>query len=230
MKSWLLTLFILLDFTGTTLAQTNTDFIRAMDSYRSNKMAGSGVKELTLDDITGSPYLVDDFINGSVFTNSEIEYLDIPLRYNIYSDAMEFKTEKNEVLLLDTPEMVKKIEFGEYKVVYAPFSESKKIQRGYFIVLVEGKVSLYTKPKIEFIKATLPAGYQEATPAKFERKPDSFYVRVGMDEAKLVENKKDLLEIIPDQKEKLEEFIKLKKTRFNKAEGLTELIRYYNSL
>jgi len=230
MKTIVLTIFITFIFAGTSFAQTSTDFIKAMDSYRSTKLIGGGLNALTEKDIEGSPYLNNDFISGKVITTTNIEYEDIPLRFNIYNDQIEFKTEGEEIMTLAVSEIFEKIEFGEYKIFYAPYSNAKKIKHGFFIVLEGGKVELYAKPEIKFIEATKPAAYQEAQPAKFNRRPDSYYIRIGMDEAKLVENKKTLVDIFPDNKDKIEEFIKKNKTKTNDPESLKELVQFYNSI
>lgn len=231
MKKYFLALWMVIAFTGVSVSQTDYELHRAIDLYRQNKNVGGENKTwLYESDILGSPYLSEEFTNGTVFTTSKTKYVDVPLRYNIYNDAIEFKNAEGQIQTLAAPEIVEKIEFGDYQIGYIPFSVVKKIRYGFFIQLEEGKVSLYARPNIIFIKATEPGAYQEALPARFERKPDSFYLRVGMDEAKLIENKKDLLEILPDHTEKLEEFIKKSKTKFNKTESLKELVKYCNSL
>jgi len=193
-------------------------------------LEGNSKGLLTESDIEGSPYLEDNFIKGSVYTTSKTEYVDVPLRYNIYNDQLEFKTGNDKVQALAAPEMIEKIEFGNYKMVYAPYSISKKIRRGFFVVLAEGKSSLYEKPRITFKEATEPGGYKDAEPAKFVRNTDEYYIRVGENQAKLVGNKNDLLEVFPDHQKQLETFIKKNKIKPNKPESLKELVKYYNSL
>lgn len=231
MKNYFLTIIAIVTFSGASFSQVDYELNRAIDLFRQNKIAGGETKiQLYENDIQGSPYLCEEFINGTLFTTSKTKYVDVPIRFNIYNDAVEFKTAEDQVQSLAAPEIVEKIELGEYQMAYIPFSVLKKIRRGFFIILEEGKVSLYSRPNILFIKATEPGPYLEAQPARFERKPDTFYIRVGMEDAKLVENKRDLLDILPDHAEKLEEFIKKNKTKFNNAESLKELVKYCNSL
>lgn len=230
MKRLIFSLFALAILSFTSYAQINSDFIKAMDAYRSNKMIGGISQFLSAEDIQGSPYLNDDFIQGKVYTTSGTAYENIPLRYNIYSDDMEFKTEQNEVMSFAAPETVEKIEFGENLMVYIPFTYAKKIRKGYMFLLEEGKVSLYMRPEIAFVDATQPGAYKDATPARFDRKPDTYYLRSGSEEAKLIESKKDLLEFFPDHNAEVEEFVKKNKVKDNDAGSLKELVKYYNSL
>ena len=143
---------------------------------------------------------------------------------------MEFRTGQNEVMSFAAPETVEKIEIGENLMVYIPFTYAKKIRKGYLILLEEGNVSLYLRPEIVFVDATQPGAYKDATPARFDRKPDTFYLRLGSEEARLIENKKDLLAFFTEHTAEVEEFIKKNKVRHNDAVSLKELVKYYNSL
>jgi len=231
MKKYWLTITIMCLFTGIITAQSNYELRQAMDLFKTNKMLRDDSRGLLSEkDFQGSPYLDDNFVKGSVYTTSKTEYVDVPLRYNIYNDQIEFKTGDNRVQALAVPESIEKIEFGNYKMVYIPYSISKKVRRGFFVTLAEGKASLYEKPRVTFKEATEAGAYKEAEPAKFVRNTDEYYIRVGENQAKLVGNKNDLLEVFPDHQKQLETFIKKNKIKPNKPESLKELVKYYNSL
>ena len=231
MKKYNVIAIVFLLFAEFSLAQTNYELRQAMDLFKTNKMIGGDSKGLlTESDIKGSPYLEDNFVKGTVYTTTKAQYVDVPLRYNIFNDQIEFRAEDSSIQALATPEIVEKVEIGKYKMVYAPYSIAKKIKKGFFIVLEEGKASLYSKPNIIFKDATEPAPYKEAEPAKFIRKSDEYYIQVGNSQAKMVGNKKDLYEIFPDNIKQIETFIKKQKIKTNDPESLKELVIYYNSL
>ncbi len=216
-----------------TFAQNNLYELReSLDFYRTNKMMSGEWKTgtLTESEIDGSPYLNDEFINGSIFTIQKQQYANIPVRYNIYNDQLEFKTESGEIQALASPEIVEKVEFGNYKMDYLPYTYSQKIHKGFFIILAEGKASLYAKKNITFKDAEPPGAYKEAQPPKFVNSADNYFIRIGEQEAKIVSNKKDILEIFGDHQKEIEVFIKKNKTKTNKPESLIELVQYYNSL
>ncbi|MBN1987496.1 MAG: hypothetical protein JW761_14390 [Prolixibacteraceae bacterium] len=230
MKKYYLSVFILF-WAANVLTAQNLDVRQAIDLFNTSQMlkGGSFLETLSESEIEGSPYLENEFIKGTLFTTSNTQYVDVPLRYNIYNDDLEFDT-GNGVQALTTPEIIDKVEFGKYTMVYLPYSMAKKIRRGFFILAEEGNASLLIKPEIEFKKATEPGAYKEAEPAKFERKTDSYYIRVGTSEAKLISGKKDMMEVFPDNHEKMEAFIKKNNTKHRKAEDLKQLVQYYNSL
>ena len=204
---------------------------QALDFYRANKMmSGDWKTTLSENDIEGSPYLNDEFVPGTIYTLQKQQFVEIPIRYNIYNDQLEFKTESGQIQAMANPEIIEKVKFGTYEMDYLPYSYSKKIRKGFFIILEEGKASLYTKKTISYRKAEEPGAYKEAEPAKFVTNPDDYFIRIGMEEAKLIGNKKDLISIFPDHKKEIENFIKKNKTKTNKPESLVELIEYYNSL
>lgn len=204
---------------------------QTMDLYNLNKLHEKGIKStLSAEDIEGSPYLNDEFISGTVYMIQNQKYEGIDLRYNIFNDQVEFNLPDEEVQILAAPEMLEKVEIGSTEMVYLPYSIGKKIKKGFLIVLLEGKASLYAKPEIFFKKAVEPAAYKDAQPPAFERRPDQYFIRVGNSEAKLVESKKELLGVFPDRADDIENFIKKNKTKTNDPESLKQLIEFYNSL
>ena len=233
MKHYILTLLFILGFAGISSAQyqLNYEIREAVDFYRSNKFIDGSMKsELTEKDIKGSPYLNDEFVNGTIFTVQMLKYSDIPLRFNIYNDDLEFKTPTGEVMALSAPEILEKAEFGNMQMVYSPYSQTNKIKKGFFVVLEQGKASLYSKPGIVFQEPTEPAAYKEAEPAKFVRKADEYYIRIGAEQAILIGNKKELIAAFPDNQDNIESFINKNKIKTNKPESLKEVVRFYNSL
>lgn len=233
MKNYILLLLFIFSIINITHSQVTLSYElrETIDFYRTNKfITDSGNNQLLMKQVKGSPYLNDEFENGSIYTVQRLQYADIPLRYNIYNDELEFKTPSNEIQALATPEIVEKAVFGQTHLVYSAYSNNNKIKKGYFVVLEEGKAILYAKPGIIFKEATEPAAYKEAEPPKFEKKADDFYIRIGTAPAQIVGNKKELIAVFPDNQDKIENYIDKNKVKTNKSESLKELVKYYNSL
>lgn len=231
MKKHSIFFIVTLLFTIPCYSQTVHQIKVAMDFYRNYKLvSGDWENMLSEEHIEGSPYLNKEFVNGNIFTTSNIEYIDIPLRYNIYNDQIEFKTPENNILALATPDIVEKVIFDNIQMVYMPYFNAKKIRHGFFKVLENGEASLYAKPDIHFQEATPPAAYKEAGPAKFLSKPDIYYIKVGSAQAKRINNKKELVSIFPKYNKEIETFIKKNKIKPGKPESLKKLVHYYNIL
>jgi len=207
---------------GFTLGEATLDYINFENTDELNR-------KISFGDIGGSPFLNNEFISGEVYTTSKIQYDNVKLRYNIYTDQIEFESD-GKVLAIAQPETTEKIVFGGYTIQYIPYSYSKKISKGYLILLEEGKASLYARPKVTFEEAEEAGAYKKAEPPKFVRISDTYFIKVGTGEATAITKKKDLEEVFPNNKDKIKTFIKKNKVKPNKEESLKELVNYYNSL
>jgi len=181
-------------------------------------------------EIEGSPHEKSDFILGVVVTKSNLNYENIPLRFNIYSDEMEFKSDDGTTLSLSPPDFIDFIVIGEEKYIYTPYAIGNKLLRGYFKVMAEGKACLLVKQNIKLKEAELPQAYKDAQPASFVRTPDDFYIRMEQREATRVSNKKELTGLLIDKTKEMDDFLKKNKTRFNRLEDMQKLVNYYNTL
>ncbi len=231
MKKLLLTFILTTSVFMYSFAQNTYEIAESIDFYRINKTLNERREQIqNVNDIKGSPYLNDEFINGTIYTTSNYQYPNIPLRYNIYSDNLEFKTPTDEIYQLSAPEVIVKAEFGGIKMEYIPFIYFKKMKRGFFQVKEEGKASLYIRSHIQLQQPTKPGAYKEAQPAKFLKKTHEFYIRFGKNAALKVGKKKETVAIFPKFQKEIEDFIKKNKINTNKEADLKKLVRHYNSL
>jgi hypothetical protein len=233
MKNYFLTLFFAINLVSFSYAQLplSYDIREKMDFYNANKFIGGEFKSiLNEENIVGSPYLNREFENGSIYTVQQQQYNDIQLRYNIYNDDLEFKTPDNQIMALAAPEIVEKAVLGNNVLTYSHYFMANKTKTGFFLIVEEGKATLFAKPVVAFQKSTEPAAYKEAEPAKFVKKPDEYYIRIGAEQAVPISSKKDLIASFPDNRDKIESFINKNKIKTNKVEGLKEVVMYYNSL
>ncbi len=205
--------------------------LHQMDFFNTYKAGRGDVKAiLEQNEIKGTPYLNDDFIKGTIYTTSEQKYVDLPLRYNIYNDELEFKTPEDKVLALGTPEIIEAVEYGDQVMVYLPYTDNTKIKKGYFKVLLLGDVSLFSKYVVEFKEAGEPNAYDNAKPAEFSRNKDVYYLKIGNEQAKKVGTKKELIEAFPDHKKEIESFVKKNKIKPSDPDKLKALINFYSTL
>lgn len=229
MKQLLLILILFISHTAHT--QTNYELSKAMDFFQTQKIfSGENKNILTESDIEGSPYLTQEFITGSVFTSSKVQYQDVPLRYNVYNDEMQFKSPDGVISAIAAPEIIEKITFGDYTMEYIPFINSKKIRRGFFILIEDGDSKLYARPNVDYNAPEPAAPFKDPEPAKFIEKPHTYYIRVGMEAAQMLESKKDVEAIFPDHKKEIADFIKKNKVKHRNEDKLKELVKFYNSL
>jgi len=186
------------------------------------------------NEIEGSPYLNNDFIKGYVVTIDSLKYIDIPLRYNIYNDEIEFEQNAN-VFALDNPLNYNEISIGTHIFLYLAFesgSGDNQNKSTYFEVLNPTQDLLLLKRfGVQFNKVTSAQGYVEAQPANFKKTPERFYLKFKNNElAKEVGNLKSTLSMFSDRSDEIASFIKKRKLKLRKEEDLITIVNYYNGL
>ena len=231
MKKYISLLAILLISSAGLYAQSIYNLRSAIDFFETNKiMYGDSRHILSESEVEGSPYYIDEFKKGTIYTYQKIQYNDIPLRYNIYKDEMEFQKPDDQILAIATPEIVEKAVVGEDTFSNIPYEFGNTVKHAYFILLIEGKLSLYMRPEIIYQKPKKAAGYIDPEPAKFIKRPDVFYLRINQQAAVKIESKKDLQNFFTDHQKQIQDFIKKNKIKVGKKDKIIELVQYYNSL
>ncbi len=190
----------------------------------------ANIKNVSFKEILGSPYLIDSFVVGSIYTSKNEHFQNIPMRFNIYTDNIEYIMGASSILTLKNPETVEKVEYGNYKLIYLSQSDKTKFENGFFIVLTEGNATLLSKPGVTLHNPTQPGGYSDAQPPHFSRNPDTFFIKIGKNQAKIIKNKKHLITSFPYFREDLSNYIKANNTKISDQKSLSDLVQYYNSL
>lgn len=201
--------------------QTINPFI---DDYRFYESVHSN-KANDYQDVDGSPYLNKEFVEGvcSLKDTSEVK---LPVRYNIYSDAMEYRY-KDSTYAVGKPELLDKIIIGESVFVFLPFIE----KGGYFEIFESGKCILAQKRVIKYKEAEAAKPIEGISkPARFISEPDVFYLVLNQSNAVRISNMKSVVSALQDQKPKIESYIEQEKIKNTKKENLIKIVKYYNSL
>lgn len=176
-------------------------------------------------DIAGSPYLNSEFVEGTFYLKDTVA-IKLPLRYNIYSDEMEYML-KGINYVVGNPQSLNKIELGGSLFVYLPFVG----KGGYFELFELGKCTLVQKKLVEIKPAEGPKPMEpEIKPASFIRKSDIFFLVINDSLAFKIENMKSVKKALQDQKDQIESFIKQEKIKNIKKGNLIKIVKYYNSL
>lgn len=172
---------------------------------------------LSYEDIEGSPYYSEEFIVGKVYLESGIS-ADVPLRYNLYTDEVEFMQDGKVLDLIK--DNVKYIEQGEDVII--------QDNSTYFFSQESGKFSLYIKKVVRFKDKTPAGGYIDPEPAKFILETDKYFLKEENKPAEEIRTKRALQEMLSENEAALD-FIKKSRTKVNRAEDLLELVKFLNS-
>jgi hypothetical protein len=178
--------------------------------------------------IEGSPYLNDDFIDGTIYYDKKYKIDKVPLRLNLYNGDMEFK-EKNTTMAIADPSRINKIVMGAYTFIYLP--ENKKEKVGGFVRMWNPKLpSIITKMKIDFLKKSPAKPYADPMPDRFETGQDKHYLLTSTHEIEKITSVKKLIQALGDHESELSVYAKTEKISSGNIEELVKLMEYYHSL
>lgn len=177
----------------------------------------------------GSPYLKDEFVNGTVVAFNSV-YTDMPMRYNIHGDYIEFN-KKNQTYILDPEPRIKQVRFDDKIFVVLKYEQKGKEKHGYLELLDSGSVALFSKKTILYREWQAPKALESRpTPAKYSRTGDIYFFRISDGPVMRVESMKKLIEALPDKRDELTQFVKKEKLGIKEESDLKKLIKYYSSL
>lgn len=195
-----------------------------LDYYYFQKETGSIVTTEYLE-IEGSPYLDADFKEGIIYLKDS-SAAKLMLRYNIYSDEIEYRLNEINYSIGNKP-LINKITIEGSVFVYLPFIGDG----GYFELLELGNCILLQKRTIKYKAAEGPKPIEGTiTPAKFIPGSDIFYIVTNDSLSTRIENMKSVTEALQDKKQEVEGFIDQQKLKKTKKDNLIQIAKFYNAL
>ena len=105
-RSLILTSLLLVMIASAIHAQTRVGTIHDNLLIRDSKRYLYGLPE---DKYEGSPFLDDSYVTGYVYAGKE-KFAGVPMRYNIYSDLIEFQDGGHTYLLEPDPRLIKEVD------------------------------------------------------------------------------------------------------------------------
>lgn len=183
MKKLLLIIFIL------SVVNCYSQQLNISEANRFNKFidnVNSREKKLNYSDIKGSPFTDKNFQKAKIEDGNII-----PIRYNSYTDQIEYFTGV-DIYILPAKSPFKKFVFEVGKkdvIVYTSSGEA-----GYYFELVSGNNRLLKKVKTSF-KNEIPSNntYVSSTPARFEMMKPRYFILNDNQIIEIPKNIKDLL-------------------------------------
>lgn len=175
----------------------------------------------------GDPFLSPVFKPGEVIDNDGNKYVDIPLRYNIYNDNFEFR--KDEIpYALPAKDFAKTILLDNKLFRYSDYFYKGK-KSGYLEVISEGRYTLYRLHRITFEEPKAELAYQDARPGKFRKLSPEYFLSDENSTPQHFSNKTQLLDLFPNESEKIKNFIRDKRIKIKKEPDLIILTEYLNN-
>lgn len=172
-------------------------------------------------EIAGNPYLDRRFQKSYILKITGDELKDVPLRYNLYSNNMEFEKD-GKVLKLAVPAEIERINMGGKIFIYTRYMTSGNVCAGFFQVLYDGSYQLLKKDRA-IIK--MPA--DKTNPAdslRFEQAEPLYYLRYGNGIAHLAYSQKTLIKTLQPIQQNILNYIKTNKINTKNEDKLIDLM------
>lgn len=221
-------ILLMVGMLGVSALHAQNDYLSRSISDLSMDVNRSKSAESKMVNIAGTPYLADDFQPGNIYYDGKYEISDVPLRYNIYNDEMEFES-KETIMAISAPQKIDKVLIGEVAFIFIAQTKGGN-PNGYVKKWNPDYPALLTKMTVAFLKQDPVRAYETPKPARYERGTDEHYVILAPGKIENVKSVKKLIQILGDHQQELEVFAKKEKISNNDPEELASMLAYYHGL
>jgi len=185
-------------------------------------------KSISLKDIeiNGSPYLYENFMIGKIQFISDKNYINAPLRYNIYTDTFEYSKEPDDIFNINRGDkIVFSIKNKTFK--YLEFNLKGKTTSGY---LEEIGDNLFLKRTI-IVSSPKKAqsSYEKDKPARY--KGFNYILYKSDKKIKLLpKKKKEIVKVFGEKSNSIASYVKTHKLNYKKEKDLIRIFNYYATI
>jgi len=202
-----------------------------LDNYRFTRIINGTVfgRNLKIAEVQGTPYLDTKFNIGKITTSDGAIYGNILLRYNAYTDDLEFSSGK-DCYNIEPKSMIKRAEFGGSIFGFRSYDLRGTAHNGFLKILTEGKATLFVRIMIKFLDQEEEKPFMTSKPDRFSDIQKEYFIAIGDTPAKAVSNKKVLLHLLGEKKAEMESFISQGKFSAKDEDGLRNIVEHFNAL
>ncbi len=179
--------------------------------------------------IDGSPYLIEEFLNGHIIYKNGQQFNNIPLRLNVFFNEIEYLSE-DKIYALKNNLAVDHIIIDRDTLVYEKYEHNKVMEYAYFRRLVEGKTELLVKSNIELLEAQPAQGVVSSKPARYDQRSDNYYLKLPDGYVEKISSIKKLIKKLDDHSSELTAYVREERISSKNQEELIEFVNYFNSL
>lgn len=177
-------------------------------------------------------------IEGYSLLDTEFRLADITginqqvlARYNAFTDMVEVQNEKKEVFSLMKKEPFTTISIAPFldKIKLAKYTTKEGVVEGYLVELfTKNNIILYRKEKIILQKGKEAVNsYSPATPAKYVKAADEYFVSVRNETAvTMPKNKKEMLLLFPEKADEITNYLKKNDFSLKDETSVLNMVRF----
>lgn len=205
----------------------------AQISNISTSMSGEPLRLKSYKDITGTPYLTEDWQSGTIYGLDANVNESVMLRYNIYEDKVEYKKDGMiyglvsesvkgfSVAVADPDGRIKRYVFENKMGKVGEYTD-----KNFFSVLYLNKVKFLQKVVVKLIDNTATYG-TNVQQSKFVKEEEFYFVKETGESFKIKKNNASLLKVLNIKE--LKDFIKENNLNIKEDNDLVEVMKFYES-
>ncbi len=228
LKRILLPILITLLSSTVIFAQTSQEDITTEDLR--NLVRHNVIEGVQTTEVIGSPYLFEDFEDGTITLVDGKNTANLQLNFNIYENRLEF-SDAGSIIAVDN-RMVDRFAFNNTgnEMEFAKGFDSRRLDNTDFVqVLVGGPVMLLKKYEVSFQENL--ATYGTATQKDEYISDERYYIHEDGETSHLRNlSERQVLRVLNDQRDELETYIGKNDIDTTNLEHLAKLIQYYNEI
>ena len=221
MKKFNTTLILIFIFTIKLKAQ----FIQNLPDIQGNPLS-----ESTYSDVSGTVFLYDSWLKGTVEQGNKLSYKDVELKYSTYKDELFFKNPKDgSMLSFVLPVTAFSLAInGKFDIYRNGFPAIDNFNtNSFYQVIFDGGIKLLFKSYKTLIE--VKPYNSTTTEKKFVDNP-VYYVLKDNVMTKFKPSRKDFLELFNSKSNEIDAFIKKEKIDFKQHQDLAKVFVYYSTL
>ncbi len=189
-----------------------------------NNMDRHAVKKVTYENANGSPYIPEDFTNGSIQVSTTQKFEDLRLKFDAYAGKIAFEY-KDETLEIPVPYAHVSIGNMIFENGFPDIDGNE--MRTYYQVLSSGKMN-FLKHYRSLVKESSEFG--KGMVRRFVMYENYYLAQKNGGIVKIAINKEDILKILAEKSTEIEGFITKNKLKIKKPEDVIKVVEFYNSL
>lgn len=176
----------------------------------------------------GGAYLDPDFTEGVIIMKDGTRIPNKPMRYNIYTQQMQF-VENTDTLALANPDEIEYLKIADRTFVYTNYICKGEHKKGYFELIEDGECRLLKRWVALYHEVDQSS--QESTDCDVFYRDCQCFLQFFLNPACPVEPKKnDFVMSFASKGESIKTFMKNNKLNPKNEEDLSRIVDYYNGI
>ena len=179
--------------------------------------------------IEGSAYLDEAFHKASVSCQGK-KYTGLQLRHNPYEGYFEFKTDQGIKFFDPRITPIDSICIESDTFIYVSYQSGNTVKRDYMKLMNRGATRVFQFSQVILIQPEPAKGYEEAKPARFEKRGELILIQTGEQITREFKGKKSIKDIFPEHYVKLSDYVKSEKLKLKDTGDIISLCAYFDSI